>query len=419
MARDFNGSTQSGSVSLDLSAFSTITVGMWVYPDAFSGSFNMFTELTADGQSNTGGFSFYRSAANGIVLATQGNVGDSVAFSGSGTNVPSTGTWSHIVAIYDYTQAAGSEVAYWLNGSSISMTNSSSNNNTGTFANDTLYVAARTSSTLYYDGKIADYFIAGYALTAAEIAALADGESADTVAQKSRSVFFPLWGNESPERSWWSSHSLTLSNTPAKSSHPPTFARTGRGRWRLPLTTVGGGNSTHAANITITNTISVTKQVNKNISAPINNTLAITEAATFTRSGNITITNSLTSAQQSVYLHSANLTITDTVTTSRITSFKKAVSAGVTNTVSVVRSISKNIAVAITNTVTNTKQTNKNISAPVTNTVTASEGGRFPQSGNVTITNTVTGTSYTFIPNIGFAIKHMWRNLWLAIRMRL
>lgn len=169
----FNGSTQYGQASVNLTAFSAICVGFWINPVTLTttnGQFNMFVELTTDGAVNAGGFAVYNAgtSAEGMTIAHRGATGTSTATYGSG-NRPALSTWTHLLFVGDFGLVTN-EVDLYKNGELLTPGNRPNNtNNTGsTYASSTLNLAARNAASLFTNARITDLKIQGFAPTASE-----------------------------------------------------------------------------------------------------------------------------------------------------------------------------------------------------------------------------------------------------------
>ncbi len=167
---DFDGSADAGSIALDLSAYTTATVEMWLRWDTYANDDDFAMEFTANVSSNNGSFWIDPNAADGTI---QVNMKGSGGFSTTGfsrSHVPA-GTWAHLAFILDRNNSAGlGRARMFVNGvekASASVTNS---NNAGAFTNSTLYLMSRATTSLYGDGGMAALAIYPAALTKARIA---------------------------------------------------------------------------------------------------------------------------------------------------------------------------------------------------------------------------------------------------------
>lgn len=194
MARGTNGTSDTASVALDLSAYQIISFGGWFYVDSYPGSFPMFFEFTGD-QLGAGGFGIYQFSGN-IYVGCGGNVGGSQAV----YSAPATGIWFHMIATYDFTLSVD-EPNLYLNGVLQTPSSRPANaNNTSVFANSTLYLAARSGSSLWGNVRYAELGLwGGVSLTADNASALADGHTPPQVRPDKLIGYWPMLGRNSPE----------------------------------------------------------------------------------------------------------------------------------------------------------------------------------------------------------------------------
>lgn len=73
---------------------------------------------------------------------------------------------------------------------------------------------------VYFNGSLAEMAVWNVSLTAAEMAALSAGYSADQIRPGSLVAYWPLIGRLSPEIELWSGYNGTLTNAPAQDAHP-------------------------------------------------------------------------------------------------------------------------------------------------------------------------------------------------------
>ena len=131
----------------------------------------MIYEFTSDGQTGAGGFHLYnQSEVNKHTHATRGNVG--VSYDQQIDRFPLDEV-THWCGTVNYNAAAADEVNSYSNGDLITPGTSGSAENTGSFANDTMYLGARTNSTLWYDGGIEYFYLFERELSATEIKSVA------------------------------------------------------------------------------------------------------------------------------------------------------------------------------------------------------------------------------------------------------
>lgn len=169
IAGSFNGSSQALSFPLDLSDVKTaITAVALIDIRSYSGSYNMLWEFTADGQTTLGGFGAYADNANTRI----NNVcAGAPGFSGASIDTLSPRpTGRHVlVVVYDHTLAATDRVTVWLDGVLATTSDLLSTALGAGFANSTLYIGARTASTLWADMGLYGFALIEGALSGGEI----------------------------------------------------------------------------------------------------------------------------------------------------------------------------------------------------------------------------------------------------------
>lgn len=240
MARDFNGSNQYGQVSLDLTAYSTLSVALWLYPDTIPPAldYDIYLEFTADGAATAGGFTMYSGGSEGFVVAHCGNVGTNNAIYTALT----ADVMIHVVGVFDFTQGTN-EVNFYKDGTLQTATlRPSTSNNTGAFANSTLNIAARNAASLHADCRIAELAIYSGDIGATGAGQLAKGFAPSLVLPASLIRYWPMVGRYSPEIELKRAEGITLTNSPAAIEHPRIIqpSRRNRGRqWETAAAATG------------------------------------------------------------------------------------------------------------------------------------------------------------------------------------
>jgi hypothetical protein len=170
IAQSFNGTSQALSMPLDLSNTNGVTVLSVMVLDSLSASFGMFWELTADSGANPGAFSAYYDAGTAKVnIATSGS-------SGANFNLfapPSTAAPIVLATTHDQSLGTSAWSSMHINGQRQSGTTALSGTAAGVFANSTLYIGARTASTLWANFSPALFALLDRALSDVEHAYLA------------------------------------------------------------------------------------------------------------------------------------------------------------------------------------------------------------------------------------------------------
>ena len=136
------------SVALNLSSTSTVSVGMWArfreYPTSSTGMLMEFSDNMNDVQ---GGWQVYAGSSSNsydLGVAVKGNNGGNQSnFSKALVN---DGRWHYLVFVFDKTQTTN-ECSLFVDGTqATATTNSSTNNNTNSFGDETLYIGGRKPS---------------------------------------------------------------------------------------------------------------------------------------------------------------------------------------------------------------------------------------------------------------------------------
>lgn len=171
ISRLVNGSNQALSTPLDLTNTKAVTVVSLMTPVGYSSPYNMFWEFTADGNAVNGGFALYSNNSSArIDIGCNGGGTDSANYSPRfATGVPVS-----LAATYDHTKPNGQQIGLFTNGVPTAVTVSGSLGGSGSFGNSTLYLGARTASTLWAYNKYTFFVLFDCRKTDAEIKSLYD-----------------------------------------------------------------------------------------------------------------------------------------------------------------------------------------------------------------------------------------------------
>ena len=222
MARSFNGSSDRGQVSQNLSSYSVVSASLWIYPTTWAtsaGQYNMMLELTADGLATAGGFAFYNSGNSGEQLT--------VSYRGSSSGQcnyvygtrPATNTWTHYLVVWDL----ANKISLYQNGSLLTPSwKPLDSTGTGTFANSTLNFGSRNGSSLYYAGRMAEVALWSASLGSSGAFQLAAGASPIRVRPASALSHWPMIGRTSPEIDIRGVAGVTLAGT-SQADHPRVY----------------------------------------------------------------------------------------------------------------------------------------------------------------------------------------------------
>lgn len=179
---------QDGGIPLDLSATAAITVCSWMYwtdpPGWAAGTNNDLLALEFGAppfgfSSVTGGIIWdpQSSQAGGgqMQVGSLGNIGyNQVSFAR-----PTANAWHHYCFVMDNTQPADGQVVPWIDGQAITFTKTNPSTNAANsnhWAKATLYFFSRAGASLVGPGTFSSFGIYPVALTAAQIAGLANSD---------------------------------------------------------------------------------------------------------------------------------------------------------------------------------------------------------------------------------------------------
>lgn len=228
MARQF---TRSSSQYLDCGSstihnVANITIAAWAYADSYR-SPAAYDYIIARESSTSPYVGFILRQLFGsarFVISVGANWHEA-----TGT-LPSTGTWHHWAGSYD-----GETVTLWINGTSAGTNTTPSGNMWAPPAGTKTYIGEGYGFTgRYWDGKLAEIGLWNRALSADDIAALADG-FAPALFPRGLISYWPLMGRISPEPDWFGGQTGTLVNSPTYADHPPKIIRSRRRNRVFPV----------------------------------------------------------------------------------------------------------------------------------------------------------------------------------------
>ena len=209
MAYDFNGTNQHLEVGSAV-ANRPCTMAAWAYLDTTAGipkdicSVSSKTALAVLRLNvNTGGQ---------FRIADQGNVN---AVANGGT--VSANVWDHYAGVF----VSGSSRTAYTNGVAGAENTTTVAAITPTFTNIGAFYAGTATSIQFMDGLVAEVGIWNVALTAAEIASLADGMTCDKVRPQSLVFYAPLIRNLQDLKA---GVTITNNNTATVANHPRVYA---------------------------------------------------------------------------------------------------------------------------------------------------------------------------------------------------
>lgn len=150
---DFDGSTDDAATSSTI-AFGTQTllVTAWVYFDATNGT-QIIWESSASYSANNDSFICFVNAGQ-ITVGFSQPAGNTWIESGQ---APATGAWTHLAVYYRATGGGNNNITVYYNGADQSFTTSSTTATAArNFSTQTLFVGARNSGSLFFNGRIDD-----------------------------------------------------------------------------------------------------------------------------------------------------------------------------------------------------------------------------------------------------------------------
>lgn len=215
MAYEFNGTSQYLNTASAPVTAAPLTLACWFYPNNVTATMALMS-VTDNAEVNSNRFSLF---ANGAIAGdpveafAQGAAASGTAQTTAGF---SANSWNHACGVFTSTSSRTS----YLNGGNAG-TNATTAIPSGV---DRVRVAARFSSGvvgLYLSGRLAEIGIWNAALTADEVAALADGMTCDKVRPQSLVFYAPLVRNLQDVKGGLT---ITNNNTATVANHTRVYA---------------------------------------------------------------------------------------------------------------------------------------------------------------------------------------------------
>jgi PKD repeat protein len=149
----FNGTSDSGTILLNLSSTGKLTVEFWLKWNQYANNDALAMEFTPNFNANAGGFLVDPNAGEfggtfGIGIGSEGDR-NSIFF-----QRPSAGAWHHYAIVIDTSAPSGSEITPYVDGLPVSFQQEGAATGQGTFANSTLYLMSRAGSALFGAGTL-------------------------------------------------------------------------------------------------------------------------------------------------------------------------------------------------------------------------------------------------------------------------
>jgi len=233
MARDFNGTTQYGTLTLN-TAQKAITVSSWAWWEYLDSN----AQYKRPYHMVAGAFAWRMEFDDGwgyVFVATQNSADGKWSIA-----KPTTGAWHHICITYDGSSTTNNPLIY-LDGVSQAVTTRSTPSGTLLLPDGTVTIGRATGGGQEFDGRLAEFAMWNRILTAGEVAALGKGFAPPTN-PRGLLTYLPLIGRASPEIELMGGSNLTLSNSPVNIAHPRIIYPSGSEIRRFTTAAAGGGS---------------------------------------------------------------------------------------------------------------------------------------------------------------------------------
>ena len=207
MAYDFNGTNQYLRTSSSPVSAMPLTISCWFNGDAGG---TLFPLVVISNSSDNSRVNIVRSGGDIVAAAVDSSNTSALASSGG----YSSGSWTHICGVHSSTTLR----TLFVNGS-LQSTGSTALGSFGSF--NQISIGSNHLASAFTDGRIAEVGIWSVALTAAEIASLADGFTCDKVRPQSLVFYAPLVRSLQDVRGGLT---ITNNNTATVANHPRVYA---------------------------------------------------------------------------------------------------------------------------------------------------------------------------------------------------
>ena len=223
MARLFDGTNDSlqSASAINLSSFNKISIAFWLWWDSFANNDDLAGELSANYNDTQGGILIDPNSATGSFQVGVNVVQASGDYTVGTFSRPSGGAWHQYVLILDISTNPNTIVVYMDAVSQTFTYSDQSTTTTSVFANAAWNVMSRNNASLFGAGRMAELAIyGGLALSQTDATDL-QTKCPDQVQAGSRSFYWPLDGNASPEPASVGGVDLTV-NGATQTAHPIT-----------------------------------------------------------------------------------------------------------------------------------------------------------------------------------------------------
>lgn len=228
MARIFNGISDKGAATIDLSAYSTISVSLWLWWDANSNDDKIAYETGTTYPASSGTvLTPNNSVSSGTIMVAFGLAAGIKTWQDRFPQ-PSAAAWHHFLIVQDRSIPSN---AVWIDG--LAQTLTTQQHDAAAYGNfgssTTLNFMCRNGASLFGAGRMADLVIwGGGALGQNEATYLAAGGDPVNYPPASIVAWWPLAGFASPEpNAYGTAGSVTLTGTTGTSD--PVYPSSNRG----------------------------------------------------------------------------------------------------------------------------------------------------------------------------------------------
>jgi PKD repeat protein len=166
----FDGSNDTASAALNLSANSALTIEFWLKWSSYANDNKLAFEFTTNSGLNSGSFFVEPDSTEGGGRFGVG-IGGLLRSNNALFVRPSANVWHHYAIILNLKATAAQQVIPYVDGVPVTYTKTNSSTGTNAFANSTLYFMSRAGSSRFGKGSLDEVAIYNRALTAAEISA--------------------------------------------------------------------------------------------------------------------------------------------------------------------------------------------------------------------------------------------------------
>jgi hypothetical protein len=224
-ARQFNGTSDylNSASTLTYGSATKVAVSFWLYWDSFTNGGDVVIESAQIGvESGVGTWTLRPDNESGGFLLQSHN-GAGSPDNGTITR-PSGAAWHHYVINFDVGQTGHHTVSAFVDGSSATITPSTTQGTTTTFTNKTLYLMSRAGSSRFGAGRLADVAIyTGISLSESDASSLNSGTLPTSVQSGNLIYYWKLCGTASPETPTTGAVNLTVTGA-TQVDHPAAIS---------------------------------------------------------------------------------------------------------------------------------------------------------------------------------------------------